>query len=295
MFDRIRAKLLFSRARTADAAGRYDEAEQLYRESSSLAPGSAALWYNLGLIYKRQRRWAESLECNQKALALDGKEPATVWNTAIAATALGDWRAARDAWTRIGYRFPDGEGVADLRLGAIPIRVSVDDAPEVVWCERLDPVRARVRSVPTPESKRRYGDLVLNDGEPVGEREWEGKVVPVLNELALLEPSAYGTYTVTVTAPDEAALASLQKRFEECSDDVTAEDWTGVRVLCKQCSEATVAERPHHHHEHDDEAGWKSERVIAIAAIDVAPVRRLLDEWRREGLRRAVGELERLL
>jgi tetratricopeptide (TPR) repeat protein len=293
MRDDRRASELFERARVADADARWDEAAALYRQSAELAPEWPATWYNLGLIYKRQRRWDESLACNLKALAIDGDDAPTIWNTGIAATFVGDWRAARAAWSRIGVNFPDEEGFVDLRLGLVPIRVSLDEAPEVVWCDRLDPVRARIRNVPLPESKRRYFDVVLNDGEPVGERQLNGQSRAVFNELALLEPSAYGTHCVTVTAPDEEALRALLDSIER--NDYIAEDWTSsIRILCKACSEGTVEERANHQHDHADD-GWKTERLIAIAAIEIAPVDALLDQWRRDGLRRDVGALERRL
>ena len=93
-----------------------------------------------------------------------------------------------------------------MALGAVPIRIDPHGAPEVVWCERLDPARVRIASVPFPESRRACGDVLLTDGEPRGYREYAGRQVPVFNELELLAASKFSTFAVTLSAPDEEAI-----------------------------------------------------------------------------------------
>jgi hypothetical protein len=51
-------------------------------------------WFNLGLPYKRQRRWEVSLRFNRKATELAADDQAGWCNLGIAATAL----------RRLGYR-----------------------------------------------------------------------------------------------------------------------------------------------------------------------------------------------
>jgi hypothetical protein len=116
-----------------------------------------------------------------------------------------------------------------MEIGPTPIRMQVKHH-EVVWCERIDPARAFVRSIPLPESGRRYGDLLLHDGAPAGTRMLEGRELSVFDELALLAPSDLNTYVVKVVASVPAAMDDLLGAFLAAS--IPAEDWTGsVRML----------------------------------------------------------------
>ena len=45
-------------------------AETAYRAAASAAPEWSAPVYNLGLLYKYEGRWQESLSCNQQAAML---------------------------------------------------------------------------------------------------------------------------------------------------------------------------------------------------------------------------------
>jgi hypothetical protein len=82
-----------------------------------------------------------------------------------------------------------------MKIGITPIRVCCDAHPEVVWCHRLDPARAPIESIPTPESGRRYRDLLLHDGEPRGKRRYRDKTLSVFDELAVLEKSSFRTWS----------------------------------------------------------------------------------------------------
>jgi hypothetical protein len=54
------------------------------------------------------------------------------WNLGMAATALGDWKTAREVWSRYGISVPEGAGPIDMNLGLVPIRVSPAGNAEVV-------------------------------------------------------------------------------------------------------------------------------------------------------------------
>jgi tetratricopeptide (TPR) repeat protein len=290
---RRHAYQLNERGSQADHDARLDDAEALYREAIDLDPLWPVPWFNLGLIYKRQRRWDEALVCNRQAVRLDERDQAANWNLGIAATAVGEWRIARAAWRRVGVDFPAEDGFVDLGLGAVPIRVN-PAAPEVVWCRRLDPARARILNVPLPQSGRRYGDLVLHDGAPVGERQVGGASVPVFEEIALLEPSAYATWAVTVAAPTAEAMAELAVRL--AVHEAIAEDWSGsVRRLCADCDGG----RSHSAHDGKPiDGSARSDglgRGFGIAAVDGTQVRATLAEWGGGGPDRHVGVIERVL
>ncbi len=261
-----------------------------YGLASFIAPQWNAPWFNRGLVAKSQRRWADCMAFNRKAATLDPNDPPAWWNLGIAATALGDWKTAREAWSRYGISVPEGAGPIDMNLGLVPIRVSPAGNAEVVWCRRLDPARALIRNVPMAESGRGYGDLVLHDGEPKGTRSIEGREVPVFDELQLLTPGRLHTFRVTVTAPAPADVEELDASTVD--DELQIEDWTSsLRWLCKSCSEGS----PHEHCGGQEDDGWREERLLGVAAASEESVRSLLSGWSRDGDGRALNSVECVL
>lgn len=262
------------KAMALEGEGRTNEAIAVYESIIAQSPGWSVPYYNLGLIYKYSCQWQQSYDCNKKAAELAPDDEAAWWNLGIAATALLDWKTARQAWNHFGLNLEETEEELNMDLGRTPIRVSVEDEPEVVWATRICPARAVIESVPFGESGRRYQDIVLNDGAPAGYRVVDGHEYPVFNELQLIQASAYKTYTVTVDTFDQELVDHLA---ELCGWlGIGFEDWTTVRILCKQCSEGT----PHEHHDHDlaHEAGGN--RIIGLAATGQQQVEELLKKWK---------------
>src|SRR5262245_790725 len=170
MFRRLTAEMLNQQALAKKAKGDLEGALELFRRAAARAPKWSAPLYNIGLIHKERRAWDDSLEYNRAAVALNAQDEAAWWNLGIAATALGRWDVARSAWRGFGIKLPTGEGPIDLPCGMCPIRLNPEGDAEVVWARRLDPARAEITSIPFPESKHRWRDIVLNDGAPVGYR-----------------------------------------------------------------------------------------------------------------------------
>jgi tetratricopeptide (TPR) repeat protein len=263
-----RADKLNTNAMELDEKGWHAEAEAKYREAAGADPTWAAPLFNLGLLMKRQHRWAESLLFNRHAIAIEPAHEGALWNLGIAATALGDWNAARQAWRDYGVEIPDGQGPIELDLGLVPIRAN----QEVIWCRRVDPARAVVLSVPFPESGRFFRDLLLHDGAPNGSRWYRGREVPVFDELVVLERSGFDTFSFNarVSAPEH-----IQKLGDLAAElDLAAEDWTTVEILCEACSQGL----PHKHHLREAKP-WVVERHLAVAARTEAQVDCLVDRW----------------
>ncbi|HEV3073459.1 MAG TPA: tetratricopeptide repeat protein [Thermoanaerobaculia bacterium] len=276
------AERLNEEAKARETAGALAEAIALYEAATRAAPTWDAPWFNLGLLYKRRRHWAESLRCNRKAteLAPAAGEPAW-WNLGIAATALGDWPTARAAWKGYGVDLPEGHGPIEGDLGLVSIRICPEDHPETLWCRRIDPARAVLLNVPLPETGRRWRDLILHDGAPNGYRLLDGAEVPVFDELELLAPSPFGTYVAKLVSARPEPVAALIATLDRLPD-VTAEDWTSsIELLCRACSEG----RPHDHHDHAPPAAtpWKPERLVGIAARKPGPAQEAIADWCRAG------------
>ena len=130
--------------------------------------------YNLGLAAKYRGEWEESFARNRRAAELNSEDEASWWNLGIAATALRDWPEARRAWLACGVDLIQGEGEVEMAHCWGCVRLNPSGSGEVVWGKRIDPARIRIANVPLPESNRRYGDIILNDGAEEGTRTSRG-------------------------------------------------------------------------------------------------------------------------
>jgi tetratricopeptide (TPR) repeat protein len=278
MTKREKAAALNGRAIDLQERGQLEEAIELYQAAAATDPRWGTPLYNLGLLFKRQHKWEESLEYNRQATKLEPDNQPAWWNLGIAATALGQWRLAALAWRAFGIEIPPSDEPIDHPCGFGPIRLHPDGNAEVVWAYRIDPARAVLASIPFPESNHRWKDVVLNDGAPSGYRTYRGKEVPVLDVLQLLEPSPFGTYVARVALPPEkehiVRLAEVASQL-----DGSAEDWsTSIRMLCKACSEG----RPHLSHD-TEAAPDDGVHLIGIAAKDRDHATTILSTWESGG------------
>lgn len=269
------AEELNERGRASEAAGEAEAAIRFYSAAIDADRSWSVPWYNLGLLYKYRAQWRDSFDCNRKAVELSPEDEAAWWNLGIAATALGEWPTAREAWASCGINLPEGSGPVELNVGLTPIRLDPERRGEVVWSERICPARAVIRNVPLPESGHFYGDIVLHDGAPTGFRMLNGKKVPVFNALDRLVRSVYRTFILDLpgsTAAQRAELAEVA--FER---GTWAEDWSrSVTFLCRSCSEGLP------HTKHDSELGdRRPELAVAAAAKDAADLEGILDAWRK--------------
>lgn len=290
----------------ADEAGDAVRAGELASEMTRVAPGDFAAWFEAGLFSKARRDWAACAERNLRALELftdadaevyEGTNPAA-WNLGIAATALGDWSTARRAWRAFGITaVGPGDDAIDEDWGLVPIRLNPDrpslphQVPaqhgdtEVVWCERRSPAHAVIANVPLPASGHRFGDVVLHDGEPRGERRLDGREVPVFDELERLEDSGMPTWQaefVRVSAEDGEALMELAH-----SRGLGVDVWSGIRRLCSECSHGSPD------HDHDHPASSSDTTMFGLGGTE-GELSDCLDDWRADRPHIDVVGLEQL-
>lgn len=225
------------------ANGDVTGAEAAYQTAAAAAPQWSAPIYNLGLLYKYEGRWQESLACNQHAAVLAPDDEASWWNLGIAATALSDWKEARRAWKACGIDVPPGDGPPEFNWGLTPIRLDPNGDAEVVWARRLDPARAQIVSVPLPSSPFHWGDLMLTDGAEEGQRIVDGRVYTVFNALQLLVPSGFRTFIIELATAHAGALEAFETGA--ASHGGAAEDWgTFTSILCEECSRGLPHDHP---------------------------------------------------
>jgi hypothetical protein len=265
------ARGLIKQAREAWEAEEWLRAADLYERVLAHFPDekpSPDWWYDAALAHKFLRNWAKACELGREAAARAprGEGDPAYWNLGIAATIQRDWATAREAWAGFGIELPDGEGEIMGRFGNACVRLDTGGEREVVWIERLCPARGRVVNVPV-SGGRRYGEIVVHDGEPKGERTVDGTTYPVFDELLLFEASELPTLEVTVAAGEEADLRALLELFGE--HHYGAEPASSVRMLCACCSEGT--------HQQDRSVPAGAQTVSLAAPEEEA--RRLLTRW----------------
>jgi len=235
---------LVRQAREAWDAQDWVRSAALYEELATRAPEDPRVeswWYDAALAWKFLRDWPEAYRLGRHAAAhsAPGTQDPAFWNLGIAATILRDWATARAAWAGFGIELPPGDGPIDGNFGRACVRLRTDSGPEVVWVQRLCPTRARVISVPFDVS-RRYGEIIVHDGEPKGDRTVGERTFPVFDELVLFEPSQLPTLSVTVTAAEPADLEALGDLLD--AQGFGFEPLGNGQVLCRCCSEGSVTQ-----------------------------------------------------
>jgi len=265
------------RAREAWVAEDWRQSAALYEQAALEAPADPRIgdwWYDAALAHKFLRDWPQAYRLGVKAAAHAprGQQDPAFWNLGIAATILRDWTTARDAWDGYGVSLAPGDGPIDGKFGQACVRLSTAEGHEVVWVQRLCPTRARVVSVPFAVS-RRFGEIVVHDGEPKGDRVVDGRTYRVFDELMVFEPSAMPTLAVTVTAAQPADLDALADALSDSGFGF--EPLANGQRLCRCCSEGRVDQQ------HLVLSG--EQRCLIAAPADEA--RTILDNWRAQGTR----------
>ncbi len=233
-------------------------------------PESHIWWYDAALAYKFLRNWPKAFELGKQAAARargERDEPA-FWNLGIAATILREWEVARYAWRGYGIPIESQEGPVMENFGSTCVRIKTESGEEVVWAQRLCPTRARVLNVPFDPS-RRFGEVVVHDGAPNGERVSGGRAYPVFDELVLFEPSPIATLSVTINARTEEDSQTLVDAFQD--RDFGADIVSSAVILCACCSEGTISQERRRHGD--------GELTAYVAAPEPAAVE-ILDGWR---------------
>jgi tetratricopeptide (TPR) repeat protein len=239
-------------------------------------PISAELWFDAALANKFLRNWPKAYELGRQA-ALRAGEPEgnpAWWNLGIAATMVGDWSTAREAWTKYGVPLTPGEGEIEDGFGSALVRLDPDGDAEVVWVRRICPTRARVLSVPYGE--RRFGEIVVHDGAATGERRVEDHTFPVFDELALWQASETPTWRAQVTAPAPEDMTALADAFDDRG--LAMEPVDSLTFHCTCCSRGLIE---------TDTTVLAGARDVLVAAPDEQTATAILTAWAEAGAGRA--------
>lgn len=266
---------LFQKAQEYDLQGDHYHAVKIYKKIIKLAPAWAEPYRCMGEIYKARKEWKPSFYYTQKALENNPSDEVAWWNLGIIATALKKWQLARVAWNRVGYALRENDKAIELELGAVPIRLNPKSQPEIVWAHRIDPVRARIASIPAPSSRKCFRDLILFDTEHRGFRILKGKRIPVYDELQVIKTSGYETYQVTLETTQFSDIKTLDQL---CLDaDLGFDNWTkATKAFVNQDTDSL----PEYYNEGLHSPTTHSHYVVAMAALSEQDVLEVLNNWR---------------
>lgn len=248
------------------------EAIEAYKAAIQCDPEKSESYYNIGLIYKYQLLWTESFEYNFTANKLNPSDESAIWNLAIAATALRNWSVARKCWIENGIKMDSGNDPIEMDFGITPVRLNPDDSGEVVWATRIDPVRARIESIPHIESGFNHGDVVLHDGAAVGYRKIGEIEYPVFNVLSMFEKSNNKTVVYEIICPEKSYFEALEKTC--LNHGIEFENWTtNIRTLCRQCSEGVS----HIQHDTDLKIASDEKYLVAFSSTSKTEIYRIIE------------------
>ena len=208
---------LLLQALAYDRAGDVYNAVKLYKRVIRMAPDWSVPFSFLSLIYKQRNEWQTSLHYSQKAIENNPFDEMAWENLGIAATALKRWELAKNAWHQLGFKLSKYKDTPALNPSPIIVRLNPKTKPEVVLAQRIDPVRARIQSVPQPSSMHGFQDLILFDNKPNGFHYIENKKFPVFDELEMIRPSLYFTFAVELLTDSMHDVLTLEKLCHEAN------------------------------------------------------------------------------
>lgn len=134
-----KAKQLRAAAYDAFDDNQLDDALAHFEALALLDANDPQLHYMCGLASKYLRRWDASLAHNLKSLELrDEVDESSVWNAAIAASALAQHDEARRLWALCGYELPGDAGPIEGDFGLCCIRLNPWGEGETLFAQRID-------------------------------------------------------------------------------------------------------------------------------------------------------------
>lgn len=218
---------LMDAAAAYETAGDAYNAVKLLKKAVRLASDKPEAYVRLGHIYKCRQEWKPALHYNKKAIALDPSNREAWWNVGLSAAALKMWRTAQNVWNKFD--------AAPIPGVPVSVRCSYAGQFELLWVIPLDPVRAIVKSIPHPAADRRYGDIILFDGQIIGYNIAERRKIPVYEERGLFKRSLYQTYSCYLHTSDEDDVKILERICQDA--DLGFEVWSNAtRVMAPQNS-----------------------------------------------------------
>ncbi len=258
---------LLAQARAYVQAGDIYQAVKVYRLLLRQYPELHEPPAELGGLYVKRREWKPALHYLKKALALAPQEPELWWSVGTAATALHKMRLARSIWAKFGWSAP-----SPRKGELVVVRLQYGPYYEILWGQRLGPVRAVLASIPSPDSGLAHRDELLLEGRPSGYHVLSRKRYPVFDVLDVHKRSHFHTWSSNLSQASEKAVNVLA---DLCSQNgVGFENWSNA----SQSWQSHYRHPEYYHHPMPEEA-WEEDLLVAFAHREIRPVQKILRNW----------------
>jgi len=260
---------LLQAAHQYEQLGDVYHATKLYRAVIKLTPEHSFPYQQLSKIYRQRREWKPTLYYSQEAIKRNTYEQ-IIWNNlATAATALEKWELAKTALQKIAVSIPVHSSKP------IPIRIRTRSRRlEIVWTLPLQQLCAKIISIPSPESGRRYGEVILYDWNNNEKHIVGNKTHRVFLEIERFKKSFYRTFSVLLHTDHSSAIQKLE---ELCyNQQLGFENWSNLQHQLTIQTENRAAE----YYEYPSQESNIGYQLIAIAALEKQQVEGVLKIWR---------------
>lgn len=264
-----KAQQLLQAAHQYEQLGDVYHATKLYRAVIKLAPEHVFPYQQLSKIYRQRREWKPTLYYSQEAVKRKTQEDQIIWNNlATAATALSKWKVAKTALQKVAAKIPKHSS------HPIPVRIhTYTRRSEIVWALPLRQLCAKIISIPSPESGRRYGEIVLYDWKSQEKQIIGNKAHRVFLEIERFKKSFYRTFSVLIHTDNKT---SIHKLAELChNQQLGFENWSNLQNQLATRSENRAAEY-YESVQQEENLGYQ---LIAMAALEKREVKEILKIW----------------
>jgi hypothetical protein len=259
----------------ARAHAAYEEALRLERRPA---------WrFDLGLFYKQRRRWEEGVEVFEKLVRDGHRDEEFLWNAAICATGAGRGKVALRMWKELGMAghladdgLPHVEGLGDTKV-RLSTPGPVHDH-EHLWVRPQSPCHGALLNATMYEVGADIGDVVIWDGQPIGEWRYGDRHGHRFAALGVLARGEWRTYRFRGRSLSPPAVDEINGAMPGESGLYVFN--TMVRNLCARC----IREGGEHSAAHEEE---RVSEEVATGKLVVSPDARLDDV--RLALERGMG------
>jgi len=233
MFISPQKENIYEKINKAELVKDFDLQNQLYQQLAQIKDLTDEDYFNIGLFYKKSKNWEKSIEYNLKSIELNPDNAGANWNLGIAYTAISDFANASKFWKYFKVETNPISEFAIKSMGLIPIRLLNG---EVVWCDRIDPARAKIKTIPLLDSNHNFEDLLLIDWAPDGYRRVKRVDIPVFNEIDRLEVSKFKTISIKIFEKKDSIINEIKK-----IKDYNFEIWSdSINFICEDCSKGRL-------------------------------------------------------
>jgi len=263
----------YRRAVAYHRVGDVYQAVKLFKRLAKVAPEWIKPYLFLSEIYTVRQEWKPAMHYSQVVLSMDETHQPAWLSVALAATALKQWKKARNAWNELDYELKENTKPIQLDMGRIVLKIQTEEQVEIVEAERIGPARAIIRSIPQPKSTFQFGMTVLLHPETketfIDKKRRKHKVYKALE---IWKVAAYKTYTAFLHTTDKSDLDILYSLCENA--DIGFDNWSSLSRMMLVSGLKEYGNHP------TPMTSGEAPIMVAFAAYDEVDIHKVLKDWK---------------